>query len=78
MPYVDIKVGGKLTPDQKRKIAKDVSSSLEKIAGKPKSSVYVSFTEFNRDSFAKGEELLSDLDKKDNLNFKNYLNKSSI
>lgn len=63
MPYVDIKVGGKLNAEQKRQIAKDVSESLEKIAGKPKASVYVSFTEFDRDSFAKGENLLSDIDK---------------
>lgn len=64
MPYVDIKVGGKLTKEQKREIAKDVSESLQKVANKAKESVYISFTEFERDSFAKGENLLSDLDDK--------------
>ncbi|PAF42575.1 tautomerase family protein [Helicobacter sp. 11S03491-1] len=64
MPYVDIKLGGELSPNQKREIAQDISKSLEKVAGKPRATVYVSFTEFNRDSFAKGENLLSDLDKK--------------
>lgn len=64
MPYVDIKISGKLEVEQKRKIAGEISSVLEKIAGKPKASVYISFTEFDRDSFAKGENLLSDLDKK--------------
>lgn len=65
MPYVDIKVAGKLNVEQKRQIAKDVSESLERIAGKPKATVYVSFTEFDRDSFAKGENLLSDSDKQE-------------
>lgn len=64
MPYIDIKISGKLEVEQKRKIAGEISSVLEKIAGKPKASVYISFTEFDRDSFAKGENLLSDLDKK--------------
>lgn len=63
MPYVDVKVSGKLEVEQKRQIAKEISSVLERVAGKPKASVYVSFTEFSRDSFAKGENLLSDLDK---------------
>ncbi|PAF48041.1 4-oxalocrotonate tautomerase [Helicobacter sp. 12S02634-8] len=64
MPYVDVKVGGKLTAEQKREIAKDISDSLWRVASKPQASVYISFTEFERDSFAKGENLLSDLDKK--------------
>ncbi|PAF54192.1 4-oxalocrotonate tautomerase [Helicobacter sp. 13S00482-2] len=62
MPYVDIKVGGKLSAEQKREIARDVSESLQRVARKPKESVYISFTEFDRDSFAKGEKLLTDLD----------------
>ncbi|WP_104697682.1 MULTISPECIES: tautomerase family protein [unclassified Helicobacter] len=64
MPYIDIKVAGKLSLEQKRAIAKEVSETLEKIAKKPKESVYISFTEFGRDSFAKGENILEDLDKK--------------
>ncbi|MBO6037611.1 MAG: tautomerase family protein [Acetobacter sp.] len=63
MPYVDVKIG-KLSADQKRAIAKDIADSLYRVAGKAKSSTYISFTEYDRDSFAKGEELLSDLDKK--------------
>ncbi|PAF45030.1 4-oxalocrotonate tautomerase family protein [Helicobacter sp. 11S02596-1] len=71
MPYVDVKVGGKLSAEQKRAIAKDISDSLERIANKPKASVYVSFTEFERDSFAKGENLLSDLDQLEKKNLPN-------
>ena len=64
MPYVDIKVAGKLTIEQRREIAKEVSETLERVAKKPKESVYISFSEFERDNFAKGESILSDLDKK--------------
>lgn len=62
MPYVDIRVAGKLSIDQKREIAKEISETLERIAKKPKESVYISFSEFERESFAKGEKILSDLD----------------
>ncbi|RDU73891.1 4-oxalocrotonate tautomerase [Helicobacter anseris] len=64
MPYVDIRVAGKLNIEQKREIAKEVSETLERIAKKPKESVYISFSEFERESFAKGENILSDLDNK--------------
>lgn len=62
MPYVDIRVAGKLSIDQKREIAKEISETLERIAKKPKESIYISFSEFKRESFAKGEKILSDLD----------------
>lgn len=64
MPYVDVKVAGKLSIEQKRQIANDISESLNRVANKPKESVYISFTEFDRENFAKGENILSDLDKK--------------
>ena len=66
MPYVDIKVAGKLTIEQRREIAKGVSETFERVAKKPKESVYISFSEFERDNFAKGENILGDLDKKQN------------
>lgn len=65
MPYVSIQVAGKLSLDQKRAIAEEVSKTLEKIAKKPRESIYISFTEFDRENFAKGENILSDLDHKE-------------
>ncbi|CBG39842.1 tautomerase family protein [Helicobacter mustelae] len=64
MPYVDVKVAGKLTIEQKREIAGEIAATLERVANKPKENVYISFTEFDRENFAKGEHILSDLDKK--------------
>ena len=58
MPYVDIKVAGALSSDQKNAIAADVAASLEKNAGKPLSATYITFTEIPRTSWAKRGELL--------------------
>ena len=58
MPYVDIKVAGTLSSDQKNAIAADVAASLEKNAGKPLAATYITFTEIPRTSWAKSGELL--------------------
>ncbi len=58
MPYVNIRVAGKLTRDQKKNIAKEVSDTLHRIAAKPKESTYIVFDEVERENWAKGEELL--------------------
>ena len=58
MPYVDIKVAGELSADQKNAIATDVAASLEKNAGKPVSATYITFTEIPRSSWAKSGQLL--------------------
>lgn len=58
MPYVDIKVAGSLSVDQKNAIAHDVATSLKNHADKPFSATYVTFTEIPRNSWAKNGELL--------------------
>ena len=58
MPYIDIKVAGALSTDQKNSIAMDVAKSLETHAGKPLSATYITFTEIPRNSWAKSGELL--------------------
>ena len=58
MPYVSLRVAGKLTREQKTAIAKEFAETLEKIAGKPKDSTYLVFDEVARENWAKGEELL--------------------
>ncbi len=58
MPYVSLRVAGKLSRDQKKAIAKEFAATLEKIAGKPKDSTYLVFDEVERENWAKGEELL--------------------
>lgn len=37
MPYVNIRIAGSLTREQKRKIAEEITDTLERIANKPKS-----------------------------------------
>lgn len=64
MPFINVKVAGKLTIEQKREIANDFSNTMEKVTGKPKPSCYIVFDEVSRENWAKGEDILSDVDKK--------------
>lgn len=57
MPYVEVKVVGKLSKAQKQSIAKDISDSLLKHASKPKDHTYIVFDEVNGENWAKGENL---------------------
>ena len=58
MPYVSLRVAGKLTREQKTAIAKEFAETLERIAQKPKDSTYLVFDEVDRGNWAKGEKLL--------------------
>ncbi|MGA0241633.1 MAG: tautomerase family protein [Candidatus Marinamargulisbacteria bacterium] len=62
MPYIDIKVAGKLSDDVKSAIATDVTESLHRHANKPMDATYITFTEIPRDSWAKKGQLLSSSD----------------
>jgi len=63
VPYISVRVAGNLSMKQKREISKDFSETMEKVAGKPKASCYIVFDEVSRDNWAKGENILSDMDK---------------
>ncbi|ABE50072.1 MULTISPECIES: tautomerase family protein [Methylobacillus] len=58
MPYVDIKVAGTLTREQKAKIAEEITDTLERIAKKPKSYTYITFHEVAGENWAVAGELL--------------------
>jgi len=58
MPYVSVRVAGKLTREQKVEIAKSFSDTLERVAAKPKTSTYVVFDEVDRKNWAQGDRLL--------------------
>lgn len=60
MPYVNVKVAGKLSADQKREIARRIADTLFDVAQKKPESTYIVFDEIERDSWAVGENLLSD------------------
>lgn len=60
MPYVNVQLAGKLTLEQKQKIAEGVTDVLFEVANKPKDSVMIVIDEIDRDNLAKGGKLLSE------------------
>ena len=60
MPFVNIKVAGTLTKDQKTEIAKEVTALLQRIANKPPEATSVVIEEISRENWAKAGILLAD------------------
>ena len=58
MPYVNIRIAGILSYDQKKKIAAEITDTLERVALKPKSYTYISFDEIPHENWAIGGDLL--------------------
>ncbi len=58
MPYVNCKLVGSLTKEQKKEIAKQFSETLEKVAKKGKKHTYITFEEVKGENWAIGDELL--------------------
>ncbi|MBX7137310.1 MAG: 4-oxalocrotonate tautomerase family protein [Oligoflexia bacterium] len=64
MPYVNVKVAGPLTTEQRSELAKRISLALEEVAGKPAAHTYIVFDEVPREKWAVGAEILAERDKK--------------
>ncbi len=60
MPYVNVKVAGTLTKEQKRDIVAGITKVLQDVAGKPPEATYVVIEEVDRDNWGKAGKLLSD------------------
>ena len=60
MPYVNIRVAGSLSKEQKKKISQGVTDVISQEAGKPPESVLIFIDEVERDNIAKAGKLLSD------------------
>jgi len=60
LPYVDIKVAGKLTEDQKNELAQKITKVITDVTGKPAQYVYVVFEEVKRENWAIAGKLLKD------------------
>lgn len=56
MPYVNLKLVGKLNKEQKETIAKEFSDTLLKVAGKPKEYTYLVIDEIEGENWAQGEK----------------------
>ena len=57
MPYISLRLVGKLTKEQKTAIAKEFSETLERVANKPKSATYLVFDEVPGENWAHGDKL---------------------
>jgi 4-oxalocrotonate tautomerase len=61
MPYVNVRLAGNLTREQKQKIAEEITDTLERVALKPKSYTYITFDEVKEENWAVAGELLDQL-----------------
>ena len=60
MPYVNIKLAGSVTREQKAQIAKELTETLERVAHKPASYTYITFEEVSYEDWAIAGSLLAD------------------
>ncbi|MEN8190694.1 MAG: 4-oxalocrotonate tautomerase family protein [Thermodesulfobacteriota bacterium] len=58
MPYVNIRVAGKLSKEQKSRISRGVTDVIAKEANKPPEAILIFIDEVERENIAKGGELL--------------------
>jgi 4-oxalocrotonate tautomerase len=61
MPYVNIRVAGTLSKEQKQKIAKGVTEVISEVANKPKEAILLFIDEESPDNIAKGGVLVGDM-----------------
>ena len=59
MPYINLKLVGKLTTEQKEEIARQFSDTLFKVASKPKEHTYLVIDEVAHENWAVGDKFLS-------------------
>lgn len=58
MPYVNIRVAGTLTKEQKQKISAGVTEVISKEANKPPESILIMIDEVTHENIAKAGKLL--------------------
>jgi 4-oxalocrotonate tautomerase len=58
MPVVTIKIAGSLSREQKKKIAEEITDTLERHAEKPRRYTYIAFEELPYENWAIAGELL--------------------
>jgi len=56
MPFINLKLVGKLTKEQKERIAKEFSETLLKVANKPKEATYLVIDEISGENWAQGDK----------------------
>jgi len=58
MPYVNLKLVGKISRAQKEQIVKEFTATLERVANKPKDHTYVVIDEVAGENWGVGDHLL--------------------
>ena len=58
MPYINVKLAGKLDKNQKQEIAKGITDVMQRVAKKPASYTYIVFEEVETEDWAIGGNLL--------------------
>jgi 4-oxalocrotonate tautomerase len=58
MPFVNVKLAGSVTKEQKKQIAKEITETLTRHAHKPANYTYIVFEEVEYEDWAIGGELL--------------------
>ena len=58
MPYVNIRIAGQLSREQKQTIAEEITQTLERVALKPASYTYIAFDELPEENWAIAGQLL--------------------
>ena len=58
MPYINVKLAGKLDKNQKQEIAKEITDVMQRVANKPASYTYIVFEEVESEDWAIGGNLL--------------------
>ncbi|MBF0532178.1 MAG: 4-oxalocrotonate tautomerase family protein [Candidatus Omnitrophica bacterium] len=57
MPYINVRLIGKLSREQKQKIASEFSETMLKVANKPKEVTQIVFDELEGQNWAVGDKL---------------------
>lgn len=60
MPYVNVKLAGSVTREQKQKIAQEITATLERHAHKPPEYTYITFEEVEYEDWAIAGRLLDE------------------
>lgn len=60
MPYVNIRIAGTLSREQKSEIAREITALLERVADKPASYTYIAFDELPDENWAIAGQLLDE------------------
>jgi 4-oxalocrotonate tautomerase len=60
MPYVNIRIVGTLSREQKAGIAEEITDTLERIAHKPKSYTHITFDKLSDENWAIAGKLLDE------------------